>query len=200
MGSRFTEAQREEVHRAIERIEQRTAADLDLIVTRISDRYALYPLPWAVTGALIVTAAIALIRPAFPIRVAMVIELGTLIAFALVLDWLPIRLRLVPARVKQSRAHQLAHREFAAQMGAGGANRSRVLIFVSLGERYVEIVADPRTHALAPEGTWENIVGKFITAVNAGRAADGVLAAVEACGSVLAEHHPVAPQKESDSH
>ena len=59
-----------------------------------------------------------------------------------------------------------------------------------LGERYVEIIADHQTHALAPDGAWNKIVDRFLTTVKAGRVADGVLDAIAACGAILREHHP----------
>ena len=57
----------------------------------------------------------------------------------ILLDVLPIRLAMVPARVKQASARNLAHREFAAHLMGEGPYRMRILMFVSLGERYVEI-------------------------------------------------------------
>ena len=67
---------------------------------------------------------------------------------------------------------------------------NRSPLFVSLGERYVEIVANHETHALAPAGAWNKIVDEFLATVKADRAADGVLAAIEACGAILKQHHP----------
>jgi putative membrane protein len=73
---------------------------------------------------------------------------------------------------------------------ANPKQQHRILLFVSLGERYVEIVADHETHALAPAGAWNKIVDEFLTTVKAGRVADGVLDAIAACGSILTTHHP----------
>ena len=96
----------------------------------------------------------------------------------------------MPKRVKHAHAWQLAHREFNAHVLAAPAQQHRILLFVSLGERYVEIIADHETHALAPDGTWNKIVDEFLATVKAGHVADGVLAAIAACGAILKEHHP----------
>jgi putative membrane protein len=66
----------------------------------------------------------------------------------------------------------------------------RILLFVSLGKRYVEVVADYETHALVPAGSWNKIVDEFLATVKAGRVADGVLAALAACRTILKTHHP----------
>jgi putative membrane protein len=89
-------------------------------------------------------------------------------------------------------AWQLAHREFNAHAMANSKQQHRILLFVSLGERYVEIVADHETHALAPAGTWNKIVDEFLATVKSGHVADGVIAAIASCGAILKEHHPAA--------
>ena len=96
----------------------------------------------------------------------------------------------VPERDKHAHARQLAHREFNAHAVADPKQQHRILLFVSLGERYVEVVADHETHALAPAGSWNKIVDEFLATVKAGRVADGVLAAIAACGAILKTHHP----------
>lgn len=171
-------------------IKRDTSADLCVVVTRVSDRYPLYPVAWAAIGAILLGGVVSLIRPDLASRIVIAIQLWSLIVLTLVFEWLPARLSIVPKRVKHARAWQFAHREFNAHMLAAPAQQHRILLFVSLGERYVEIIADHETHALAPDGTWNKIVNRFLTTVKAGRVADGVGAAIVACGAILKEHHP----------
>ncbi len=190
MKSPFTPAEHNRIDAAMAAIEHDTSADLCVVVTRASDRYALYPVVWAAIGAIVLGALISLLRPEIASRTVIEIQLWFLIAMTLLLDWLPLRLRLVPKRVKHAHAWQLAHREFNAHAMANPEQQHRILLFVSLGERYVEIVADHETHALAPAGAWNKIVDEFLITVKSGRVADGVLDAVAACGSILKTHHP----------
>ena len=180
------------IHAAKSAVEQRTAAEFSVAVVPLSDRYPYVGLAWAAAAALLVALGVALIGPDIELIEALAIQVVALVVFALVFDWMPVRLRLVSRHHKNARARELAHREFAAHTVAGGDHRNRVLLFVSLGERYVEILADRGTHALVPEGTWDRIVAEFLTKVKAGAIADGIVAAVEACGRVLETHHPPA--------
>jgi putative membrane protein len=188
VSSPFTTDERQRIDAAIDGLEQRTAADIALVVTRVSDRYSLYPVVWAGLAALAAAAATAMVRPAIPARAALLIQLSVLISLTLLFDWLPIRLRLVPKRVKRAHARQFAHLEFAAHAAHGGAQH--ILLFVSLGERYVEILADRETHAQAPEGAWDRIVGDFAATMKRGRLTDAILATIAACGSVLETDRP----------
>jgi putative membrane protein len=189
MGSPIAPTEHQRIDAAISAIEQRTDADLCVVVTRVSDRYALYPVAYAAIGAIALVVLVSLVRPAIASRIIVLLQLTLLTLLTLLLDWLPLRLRIVPERTKHARAWQLAHREFNAHASAAPTPH-RILLFVSLGERYVEIIADHETHALAPAGTWAQIVDEFLATVKAGRVADGVLHAVEACGAILTEHHP----------
>jgi hypothetical protein len=63
-------------------------------------------------------------------RTTILIQLSFLIVLTLLLDWLPIRLSIVPERVKHAHARQLTHREFNAHI-AEGPKRNRILLFVS---------------------------------------------------------------------
>jgi putative membrane protein len=186
----FSAADRERIDAAIAAIERDTAADLCLVITRVSDRYAMYPIAAAALIAIVAGGLASLLRPDVASRVLVLLELLVLIVLTLLLEWLPLRLSVVPTRIKHARAQQLAHREFNAHSLADPKQAHRILLFVSLSERYVEIIADHETHALAPNGVWTEIVDKFLIAVKAGRVTDGVLAAIAACGAVLKTHHP----------
>ncbi len=192
MRHALTPDEQARIHAAKAAVEQRTAAELAVVVVPMSDRYPYVGLIWAAAAALLIALAVALIAPDIDLIEALAIQVVALVLLALVFDWTPVRLQLVSRRHKHARAHQLAHRELAAHILGGAPHRNRVLIFVSLGERYVEILADRDTHKLVPEGTWDRIVAEFLAKVRAGAVADGILAAIEACGKVLETHHPLA--------
>jgi putative membrane protein len=186
----FTPEEHKRIDAAIAELGQSTAANLCVVVTPVSDRYPLYPIIWVSIGAITLGALISLFRPETASRIVIEFQLSFLIVMTLLLDWLPLRLSIVPQRVKHAHAWQLAHREFNAHTIANPNQPHRILLFVSLGERYVEIVADHETHAMAPDGAWNKIVDRFLANVKAGRVADGVLDAIASCGAILKEHHP----------
>jgi putative membrane protein len=186
----LTSGERERIDAAIKSAEDRTSADFALVIVPASDRYTLYPPLWAAIIALLATGIVALLRPGYSIRTGFMINGALFVALSLLLDWMPIRMHLVPAEVKRKHARELAHREFAVRIVAPGTRRDGVMFFVSIGECYAEILADRDIHALAPDGTWNKIVEEFLATVKAGRLADAILQAVEACGAILQEHHP----------
>ncbi len=188
--SPLSPAEHQRVDAALGAAERRTGAHFALAVVSASDRYALFPIAWAAVLALSATGVLALMKPALTIGEGFFIDAGLFILLSVILDWRPLRLRVVPAAIKRNHARALAHREFASRILANAQHRNGVLFFVSLGERYVEVLADRETHARVAPGTWEKLVAEFIAAVKGDRLADGFVVAIETCGAVLGEHYP----------
>jgi putative membrane protein len=186
----LTADERRQIDTAITAVEQSTRADLDVMVTRASDRYSLYPVAWAGFCALTVAGIAAVLRPGLNGRSVIIVQLLVLIVTTALCDWMPIRLWLVPTHVKHSHARQMAHREFRAHFAGNKATRECILFFVSLGEHYVEIIADDETHARVQSNIWNKMIGDFTAAVADGRVADGLLGAIESCGAILKTHYP----------
>jgi uncharacterized membrane protein len=67
---------------------------------------------------------------------------------------------------------------------------SGVLIYLQLVDRDVEILADRGIAAKVPQAEWEALCRDLEAAMRAGRCREGVLAAIENAGRLLAEHFP----------
>lgn len=190
----LTPDERRRIDAAVAALEQRTSAIFALAIVPISDRYLLFPVVWSAIIALVATGVIALLRPELAIGDGFLVDAAVFAVLTFVFDWRPLRLLLVPRRVKHAHARQLAHREFAARVLASAQHRNGVLFFVSLGERYVEVIADRDIHARVGQAAWDKLVADFIAAVRAGRLAEGFIAAIEACGALLETHYPATSQ------
>ena len=65
-----------------------------------------------------------------------------------------------------------------------------MLIFVSIAERYAEIVADAGIDQKAPLGTWAEAVEKLLHGLQRGQIGDGLVQAIDVCSNVLAANFP----------
>ena len=101
-----------------------------------------------------------------------------------------VRLALVPRSVKHARAHRRAVEQFLAQNLHTTVGRTGVLIFVSVGERFAEILADAAIHEKVPEGAWQAIVADLTEHIGKGQPGDGFVRAIAAVGEHLARHFP----------
>jgi putative membrane protein len=178
------------LHAAIANAEAKSTARIACVVIPASDRYVLYPVLWGAMAALVVGAAASLYTPHLSMRIGLIIQAIVFAVATFAYDWFPVRLMLVPKHAKTSHARNFAHREFAARILSPVDHREGVLLFVSLGERYVEILGTPGAHKIIGEAKWNTIVADFTRAAKDGRIADGAIAAIDACSTDLATHFP----------
>jgi putative membrane protein len=108
----------------------------------------------------------------------------------LILKWMPLRLALTPGATKQRRVRRRAIAVFKAAAERRTVGRTGVLIYLSLAERRAEIVADEAIAKVTDAETWGDAMEALLVDVKDGRLADGMVAAVEEVGNVLAEHFP----------
>jgi putative membrane protein len=105
----------------------------------------------------------------------------------------PLGMTMVPRRIKRVRAHRAAMEQFHARGLGRLEGRAGVLIYVSLAERYARIVVDDHLAAKIHASEWRTAIDALTAHMKDGRVADGFVAAIARCGSVLAEHAPGVP-------
>ena len=111
-------------------------------------------------------------------------------AVLLILKWMPLRLALTPGATKQRRVRRRAIATFKAGAERRTIGRTGILIYLSMGERRAEIVADEAILKVTTPDTWGEAMAALLVEVKQGRIAEGMVAAIEQVGGVLAEHFP----------
>jgi len=101
-----------------------------------------------------------------------------------------VRVALMPRAARRTLAHRAAVEQFNIRGIAHTKDRSGILIFVSLAERYARIIVDDGIAARVPQTEWQGAVDALVAHMRDGRIADGFVAAIEICGDELAAHFP----------
>jgi len=189
-----SEADKARVAEAITAAERNTAGEIVAVIAPQSASYLYVPFLWAALVALAVPWPLTF-WTWWPIQHIYVLQLAVFAGLALVLQYGPLRLALVPRSVKHARAHRRAVEQFLAQNLHTTANRTGVLIYVSLAERFAEIIADAAIHAKVPAGAWKGIVDELTAHIGRGEAGDGFVRAIAAVGEHLTRHFPASAQE-----
>jgi putative membrane protein len=182
-------ADRERIRQAVASARASTSAKFDFIVVPASDHYGLFPEVWAAAVALVLTGLLALVKPWLSIGTGFVVSTVLFIAFSVAFEWWWIRVRLVPRFYKRIAASRMARHQFAAHLISKDQEHNGVMLFVSLAEHHLEIIAERDAHARVPAGTWDRIVAEA-TAKMSTNLADGLAHAVFACGNALSAAFP----------
>ncbi len=116
--------------------------------------------------------------------------LAKFLAVLFILKWMPLRLLLTPGSTKTRRVRRRAIMLFKTGAERRTIGRTGILIYLSMGEHRAEIVGDEAITAVTTPETWGEAMSALLTHVKAGRPGDGIVAAVQLIGAVLAEHFP----------
>lgn len=190
--------ERERIDRAVVEAERRTSAEFMAVLARRADGYVHVPLVVAAVAALFSAAAALMIRPGLPALDLLVLQVAVFAFLALALRWPPLLLLCVPRAIKRRRARRMAREMFVDLGLLNTEGRTGVLFFVAAGERHVEIIADRGISRIISDVAWQDIVDRFVAEVKASRLADGIEGAIAACGTLLAEHLPAAPDDRNE--
>ncbi len=185
----IAESDKARISAAIREAESHTAGEIFCVIARHSSEYRLVPVAWAATIAMFTPLPfLALTNWSAP--VVYLLQILSFLIATIVLSNLKMRFHIVPRGAKHDRAHAEAMRQFFAQGIDKTEHRTGVLIFASVAERYVEVVADAEINNKVSSSVWDDAVRALVAAIAAGQPGDGFVAAIQQCGAVLAAHFP----------
>jgi putative membrane protein len=212
-GDMLTADDHKQIADAIHTVEQKTAGDIYCIVAHESSQYREVPLAWGAALALIIPplALLAGLAPGFfsdPLSswsiastAAQARELSYALSFyalaqgilfaavALTASIPAVRRAVTPGFLKRHRTAQLARQHFVSSGLHLGHGQPHVLIYLSLMERRVEVLADEAVHRAAGEGVWKD-ASEAVTAGMRGDPTVGIVRAIEIAGASLIKHFP----------
>jgi putative membrane protein len=205
------------VEAAVREAERRTTGEIYCVVAEESSAYGETPLAYAGGVALLAPALLLLggVHVSIPdffstwsaAQVGEAIEhsvrnalIGTIVlqgvlfvATALIVAIPAVRRALTPKGLKRDRVRRRAAEQFLAKNLHLTRERTGVLIFVSLGERMAELIADEGIHSQVEPRVWEQAMAALTEGLKRGQPAAGFAAAVGLCADVLAERFPPRP-------
>ena len=174
---------------AIRDAEKRTCGQLVCVLAHASSAYAHVPILWSSLLALFTPWPLIYFTQ-WSVQRIFLAQLIVFLIAALVFSWAPLRILLVPRAVRRARAHRAALEQFVLRGISRTRNRCGVLIFVSLAEHYARIIADEGVAQKVNASEWQMAIDALTTHIHDGRIAAGLIAAIERCGAVLAQHAP----------
>lgn len=196
--SLLTEQQLKQVSDAIDKVEEKTDAELVTVLAAQSDNYHYIPTLWAAVIAMLVPGVLLFTNFWLETLDIFLAQIFVFVLLALLFRWPPLMLKLVPKQVRFWRASNMARRQFLEQNLHHTQGETGLLLFVSEAEHYVEIIADRGISQHISDDQWQEIINDFVTKVKLGRSVEGFVDAIEKCGELLAEKVPASDNNHNE--
>ncbi len=205
----LTQADHDRITAAISEAEQKTSGEIFCVFAREVSRYREVPLAWAAIAALAIPPLLVLAGlhqltlaaswsddsphaiEELVLRALStygLVQAGLFLAVAVIVAIPGVRRAMTPRFIRRHRVRQAARHHFVA----AGARHTEphILIFASLHDRQVELVAHEAIHKAVGEGPWNAAVAAVGDGMRTGKPGDGFVKAIEICGAALATHFP----------
>ncbi|MFS0850693.1 TPM domain-containing protein [Novosphingobium panipatense] len=189
--------------------ERLSSGEIVTVLADRSDGYTDVAMAWGVLVALLALGTMALF-PSFYMglydsliadwghewtpRMILSLALGVVtIKFAammLLQLWQPVKFFLIPSAIRTTRVHDRAMRAFRLGAERRTTGRTGILIYLSMREHRVEILADEAIARKVEPGVWADAIGAMLSELRAGRTAEAMIAGTRKVGAILALHVP----------
>jgi len=181
---------KQRIREAVENAEKQSSGEFVTVIAGQADQYLFIPTLWAAVLSLLTPALLMVVNSSLDYQQIYTIQLSVFFVLTILFRWQTLTLMLIPKAVKLQRAKRLAWEQFFALGLHHTRERNGILFFVSIAEKYVEIIADKGINDRVDSTQWESIVVDFTAAVKKGNIADGFVSSINACGNVLKSHFP----------
>ena len=190
----FSEEDKERIRRAVEAAEAMTSGEIATIVVDHSDRYR----EAEVLGGILVAGLAAMIVAVATQHTTIwsYIPLILLLSFParLLFNRFPrLKFPFVNKRRMMHAVRERAIRAFFEKKLYKTRDENGILVFISILERKVWVLADRNIDRKIPHEAWQALAREVSAGIRGGRACEALCAVIEKCGRILAEHSPKMP-------
>ncbi len=202
MANFLTESDAQRIADAVRNVESRTEAELVPVVALQSDDYRYIPVLAVLFLAMVFPSIFWVFGVPWPLPGPLDPYSGQLILATIgiaLVQWTPLRHKLVPRYIKRRRAARMAREQFVEQSVHLAPKHCGVLLFVSAAEHYVEILADQGLADRVDNAEWQKAVDDFTGLVRQGKVAEGFEAAIGDIGEILSRVAPVSETKDRNA-
>ena len=190
-GSFLDAAEREQVEACVRRVEQNTAAEIVPLIAPSSSGYPRAALAAAVACGLLLAVAVGYVLDGLATwEFAALFAVGLVAGEALNAAVPALRKPFLSRREMALEVDEAAHLAFLEHELFSTRDRTGILVFVSVYERRVRILADAGIAAKVPQETWDTVAADLAAGIRSGQRARSLCAAVERCGNLVAAAFP----------
>jgi putative membrane protein len=194
----LSEKDRARIAAAIRATEAGTSGEIVCVLAQNSSAHAT-ALPVLIAAVLALAVPwILMATTTLPLQSILSLQILVFVALLTVLSVPRVRTALIPRASRRALAHRAAMEQFVSRGIARTRQRTGILVFVSLAERYARIIADEGIAARVTKAQWQGAIDTLVGHMRDGHVADGFIAAIETCGDVLATHFPSSGNERSE--
>jgi len=209
----LTSDEKTRISDAVSAAEADTGGEIVTAIIPESDDYAFRELLFGIGGGIITFIVISLFITPFEALIDRLfwndsvlliplimtgVSLITGAAFYFLLQIPALDRFIIGKKVMAEAVRNRALRHFVESNAYNTVDNTGVLLFISILERRVELIADRGINEKVAPDSWDRIVSSLVRGIHEKKTADAIIRAIEEIGTVLAEHVPPRPDDKNE--
>ncbi|CAM5763401.1 membrane protein [Labrys miyagiensis] len=212
----LTQQDHDRIAAAITAAEARTSGEIYCIVAHSVATYRWIPVTLAAVAVLLTPLIVSLFAPdlhrwpvigtdwssgnltgtdadaavALGLRALSLLQIAIFAVVAMLAWPRRVRLWLAPPAMRRRKVLHAARSQFLAQGLEQTRDRTGLMLFIALAERQAVLIADEGIDSRVEQDVWDDTVAQLTKAAGAGHVVEGLAAAIDQCGDILARHFP----------
>jgi putative membrane protein len=203
---KLTENDRQKISEAVKQAERKTSGEIATAFIKESYDYAIYELIFAVIVSFAYYILMLLFIPKIshwlqslfwdysPVHLVAFYGFSTFVVgtvFYFIANISAIDRLIVPGKTFERKVHERALLYFMESGISNTRDRTGILIFISLLERRVVLLADSGINEKIEQDKWQHLVDHIIAGIKQGNFTNHLVSSIRECGDLLAEHFPI---------
>ena len=195
----LTPGERLQIEACIAEAEKRTSEEIVVMVVPSSYHYPLASMLGSSFFAMLLGIAVAVLAGNESMWFFLEVFIVSFIALHELVRrvWFLKRIFVMPSDMKEE-VDEVAIQSFYHRNINHTADHTGILIFISMFERKVRIVADRCINDKVSQEVWQEIVTIIVSGIRGKEHGKAIASAIERCGEILAGHFPLKPGDHKD--
>lgn len=182
---------KQKIEEAVFEVEKKTSSELVAVVTQKSGDYLYIALLITSVIALLVPFGLLFLAPELEAKSVYEIQLLSFMFLLLLLNVPSVLSVFLPKKLLVKAAKLKAYETFRILGLQKTSHYQAVMIFVSLYEKYIEIIADSAISSKIDNALWQSTIDTFLANVQNDKLEEGYIQAINEIGAILVEYFPI---------
>jgi putative membrane protein len=190
----LTQAEQDALVQCVKKAESTTSGEIVPVIATMSYDYPRAGLIGSLILGALAAVALTLALGREDMWVFLVLFLALFLCFSRLFDAVPALKR--PFLSKREMREEVAEAAFTAFHAHGlhdTRDKTGIILYVSVFERSVQVLADKGINDMVNPQAWEEVVAMVTDGIRAGNPGQALCAGVTRCGEMLAERFPIKP-------
>lgn len=203
----LTTAERQKVTECVQQAEKLTSGEIVPVIASASHSYPIVDMIGgfflALPISLILTSTIGAAMWLGSMNLLLFLALFSVLYWPgkfIVANFLPVKRFFLLVDQVQEEVEEAAMKTFYTENLSATRDRNGILLYISLLERRVWILADSGINARIDQQIWQDTVTTLTAGIRQGRQAEALCSAIKAVGDILKTEFPIRPDDTNELH